>query len=209
MAAPDADGGDVAAPEPAPVVNGAVLIGGASRRMGRAKQSLEIGGRTLAEVAVAALERHVGRVVLVGSGPVPDSLRGLERVADPAGIAGPMAGVLAVLRRVPDAAWVVAACDLPRVSPPAVRWLRGCRRRGIWAVLPRPGGGVVEPLLAVYEPRARAVVERLAAEGKWGLRRLAGLDGVSSPSPPSDLLPAWRDVNTPEQFRASLDLFVS
>lgn len=208
MAAPDADGNGVAAPEPAPVVSGAVLIGGGSRRMGRPKQGLAIAGRTLAEVAVAALEGQVERVVLVGSGPVPDALRGLERVADPAGIAGPMAGVLAALRRAPDAAWIVAACDMPRVSPPAVRWLLGCRRRGIWAVLPRPGGGVPEPLLAVYEPPARPVIERLAAEGKWGLRRLAGLDGVSSPSPPPDLLPAWRDVNTPEQFRASLDLFV-
>jgi hypothetical protein len=66
----------------------------------------------------------------------------------------------------------------------------------------------VEPLLAVYEPRARLVIESLASEGKWGLRRLAGLGGVSSPSPPPDLLPAWRDVNTPEQFRASFDLFV-
>lgn len=208
MAAPDAGGGDVATPEPAPVVNGAVLIGGGSRRMGRAKQCLEVGRRTLTEVAVAALEGQVERVFLVGGGPVPDALRSLERLADPPGIAGPMAGVLAALQRAPDAAWTVAACDMPLLSPAAVRWLLSCRRRGIWAVLPRPRGGVVEPLLAVYEPRARLVVERLVAEGRWGLRRLAGLDGVSSPSPPPDLLPAWQDVNTPEQFRASLDLFV-
>jgi molybdopterin-guanine dinucleotide biosynthesis protein A len=198
----------VAEPEPASVVNGAILIGGASRRMGRAKQSLEIGGRALSEVAAAALEGQVERVVLVGGGPVPDALRGLERVNDPSGIAGPMAGVLAALQRAPDAAWIVAACDMPLLSPAAVRWLLGCRCRGVWAVLPRPRGGVVEPLLAVYEPRARLVIESLASEGKWGLRRLAGLDGVSSPSPPPDLLPAWRDVNTPEQFRASFDLFV-
>lgn len=208
MAVPDADGSEVAAPDPAPLIRGAVLVGGGSRRMGRAKQCLEIGQRTLTEVAVAALEGQVERVVLVGGGPVPDALRGLERLDDPAGIAGPMAGVLAALQRAPDAAWIVAACDMPLLSPAAVRWLLSCRRRGIWAVLPRPRGGVVEPLLAVYEPRARLVVERLVAEGKWGLRRLAGLDGVSSPSPPPHLLQAWQDVNTPEQFRASLDLFV-
>jgi molybdopterin-guanine dinucleotide biosynthesis protein A len=176
--------------------------------MGRPKQGLAIAGRTLAELAVAALEGQLERVVLVGRGPVPDSLRHLERLADPDGIAGPMAGVLAALRRAPEAAWVVAACDMPQLSPAAVRWLLGCRRPGIWAVLPRPCDGVPEPLLAVYEPLARPVIERLAAEGKWGLRRLAGLDGVSSPSPPPEFLPAWRDVNTPEQFRDSSDLLV-
>ena len=208
MAEPGADGREVAAPDPALLIHGAVLIGGGSRRMGRAKQCLEIGRKTLAEVAVAALEGQVECVVLVGGGPVPDALRGLERLADPPGIAGPMAGVLAALRGAPDAAWIVAACDMPLLSPAAVRWLLSYRSRGVWAVLPRPRGEVVEPLLAVYEPRARLVIERLAAEGKWGLRRLAGLDGVSSPIPPPDLLPAWRDVNTPEQFRASIDLFV-
>jgi molybdopterin-guanine dinucleotide biosynthesis protein A len=208
VAVSDTDGNEVVAPDPAPLIHGAVLIGGGSRRMGRAKQCLEIGRRALAEVAVAALEGQVERVFLVGGGPVPDALRSLERLADPPGIAGPMAGVLAALQRAPDAAWTVAACDMPLLSPAAVRWLLSCRRRGIWAVLPRPRGGVVEPMLAVYEPRARLVVERFAAEGKWGLRRLAGLDGVSSPSPPLHLLQAWQDVNTPEQFRASLDLFV-
>lgn len=198
----------MAADDPAPVVYGAVLVGGASRRMGRPKASLAIAGRMLAEVAVAALEGQVERVVLVGGGPVPANLQRLERLADPAGLAGPMAGVLAALRWAPAAAWIVTACDMPRQSPAAVRWLLACRRRGVWAVLPRPSERAVEPLLAVYEPSARPVIERLAAEGKWGLRRLENLAGVCCPSPPPELQPAWESVNTPEEFRASTDLLV-
>ncbi len=109
----------------------------------------------------------------------------------------------------PPAAWVVAACDMPRVSAKAVRWLIGRRRLGGYAVLPCVREGCVEPLLAVYEPPVLPVLEELVAAGTWGLRRLAGIGGVDCPIPPPDLWAAWESVNTLEQFHARSDLDVS
>lgn len=197
------------ADEPAGAINGAVLIGGASRRMGRPKHNLEVGGRTMTELAVAALEDQVERVVLVGSGEPAPGLRHLERLPDPAEVSGPIAGVLAAMRWAPSAAWVVVACDMPRVSAEAVRWLIGRRRPGGYAVLPCVREGRVEPLLAVYEPPVLPVLEELVAAGTWGLRRLAGIGGVDCPKPPPDLWAAWESVNTLEQFHARSDLDVS
>jgi molybdopterin-guanine dinucleotide biosynthesis protein A len=177
--------------------------------MGRPKHNLEVGGRTMAELAVAALEGQVERVVLVGSGEPAPGLHHLERLPDPAGISGPIAGVLAAMRWAPSAAWVVAACDMPRVSAEAVRWLIGRRRLGGYAVLPCVREGCVEPLLAVYEPPVLPVLEELVAAGTWGLRRLAGIGGVDCPIPPPDLWAAWESVNTLEQFHARSDLDVS
>ena len=89
---------------------------------------------------------------------------------------------------------------MPRVSSEAVDWLIGQRRPGVWAVMPRFRDGRVEPLLAVYEPQARPLLEAQAACGRWGPRHLAANDHVICPAPPSELIGAWENVNTPEEM---------
>jgi molybdopterin-guanine dinucleotide biosynthesis protein MobB len=181
-------------------INGAVLVGGASRRMGRPKQLVVHRGVTLSERVVEAMYGPVEKIVLAGSGPVPSSLESLPRLPDSPGVVGPLAGLLSVMRWAPDATWVVAACDMPRVNSEAVAWLIGQRRPGMWAVMPRIRGGRVEPLLAVYEPQARPLLEAQAACGRWGPRHLAANDRVVCPAPPAELIGAWENVNTPEEM---------
>jgi molybdopterin-guanine dinucleotide biosynthesis protein A len=213
----------------APVLGG-VLVGGGSRRMGTPKQLLAWRGSTLAELAVAALAPHVEEVVLLGDGPVPAPLAGLIRLPDEelpsaasrppralersassrGGAAtaggdpsspGPLAGMLAAMRRRPDAAWVFAPCDLPEIRPEAVAWLLGARRPERWAVVPRlAAGGPVEPLLALYEPAALALLEDLVAEGRRAPRRLAASQRVALLTPPPELAGCWRNVNTPDEL---------
>jgi molybdopterin-guanine dinucleotide biosynthesis protein A len=183
---------------------GLLLVGGSSRRMSTPKQLLSHDGVSLAARAVEAMRPHVEQVVLAGSGPVPDELRGLHRLPDPPGVAGPIAGLLAAMRWAPGSAWVVAACDMPQISGEAVRWLLEQRRPGTWAVLPRPRSGRVEPLLAVYEPQSRLLLEAQAAAGRWGPRHLAENERVMCPTPPAELAGAWINVNTPEEMRDSL-----
>lgn len=66
-------------------LNAAVLIGGASRRMGRVKQMLaHPAGGTLVEHVVRTVRPLVVDAALVGAGPVPDTLAGLRRIADAA-----------------------------------------------------------------------------------------------------------------------------
>ena len=181
-------------------INGVVLVGGASRRMGRPKQLVVHRGVTLSERAVEAISGPVEKIVLAGSGLVPRPLESLPRLPDSPGLVGPLAGILSVMRWAPDATWVVAACDMPRVNSEAVAWLIGQRRPGVWAVMPSLRHGRVEPLLAVYEPQARPLLEAQAAGGRWGPRHLAANDRVISPAPPAELVGAWENVNTPEEM---------
>jgi len=185
------------------IVNGAVLVGGESRRMGRPKQLVVHGGVTLSERAVRAVEGPVEMVVLAGSGPVPGSLEGLPRLPDPPGLGGPLAGLLSAMRWAPDATWVVVACDMPGVSSEAVAWLIGQRRPGVWAVMPRLRNGTIEPLLALYEPHARPLLEAQATRGRWGPRHLAANDHVISPTPPAEIIAAWENVNTPGEIASA------
>ncbi|MFV2071719.1 MAG: molybdenum cofactor guanylyltransferase [Thermoanaerobaculales bacterium] len=181
-------------PLPEPIFGG-LLVGGASRRMGRPKATLPFGERKLAEVAADALSASVAEIVLLGAGPVPGSLADNRRLPDPPGLEGPLAGLLAALRWAPHAAWVIAACDLPRVMPEAVAWLIAQRRSGQLAVLPRVGPGF-EPLLAIYEPEAGPLLEELVSSGRRAPRLIAAHPAVATPEPPPEIVNCWQNANT-------------
>ncbi|MCU0305804.1 MAG: molybdenum cofactor guanylyltransferase [Thermoanaerobaculales bacterium] len=173
-----------------------VLIGGGSRRMGRPKQLIGVSGATMAGRAAAALAGHADDVVLLGGGVVPPDLGRLPRLADAAGCQGPIAGVLAGLRAEPACGWIVAACDMPLVEPAAVAWLVGERRPDAIIVFPVIDGRV-EPLLALYEPACRPLLELAAARRELALHRLARHPGVRCVEPPAGLRRCWLNANTP------------
>ncbi len=177
---------------------GCLLIGGRSSRMGRPKHLIRENGITWIEQAVARIEPHVHQVVLAGKGEVPASLAHLSRVADVPGLAGPLAGLLAVLRWQPKASWLLVACDQPTIDPRVFNWLKAKRKPGVRAVLPDlRGDGRVEPLLAWYDFRCRTAVEELVAADCLRPGALVGRHGVITPRPPADLHGCWRNINTP------------
>ena len=109
-----------------------------------------------------------------------------------------MAGILAAMRWAPWASWLVAACDLPNLSAEALEWLLATRAAGVWATVPLLAGARgVEPLLAHYDFRAGAILERLAADGRFAPSLVAEHPKVAAPTPPSHLARAWDNVNTP------------
>lgn len=181
-------------------LNAGILIGGASRRMGYPKHLLPANGMTWVEHIASVLKRRAQEVVLLGAGSIPDTLNSYLRLPDVEDKTGPLAGILAAMRWRPDAAWIFAACDLPWLTVDAVDWLISQRRPGVWAVLPRSAEGArVEPLLALYEPRVRPVLESVDAPSQLG-----GLSVVSSPAVPAALAPAWRDADTPSDMGSLL-----
>ena len=184
-------------------VLGCVLIGGQSSRMGHPKHMIQKKGRTWIEQTVEVLDQLTSRVIVAGTGTLPESVRDRDRLVDVPNVRGPMAGILAALRWAPHASWLVTACDLPLLSLPALEWLLSTRAPGVWATLPRlkgPEDGI-EPLLAHYDFRSRLPLENLASEDEFSLSRLATHPKIIMPSPPSSLVTAWQDVNTPTELK--------
>lgn len=187
-------------------VLGAVLIGGASRRMGFPKHLAVVGGETMLERVLSVVDPWVDRSVVVGAGRLPDGAKDVDRVVDDPGCgAGPLAGLLTALRYAPRACWLVVACDMPEVKGRAVRWLLQQRAPGRRAVIPRNSNGRVEPLFAVYEPQARDLLEDLRARGELTPGVLAELSCVHSPSIPPTLRACWTNVNRPEELDRARD----
>lgn len=100
---------------------GAVLCGGASRRLGRDKAQVELDGRPMAaRVASALHEAGADGVVAVGGDRAAIAAMGLEVVDDDQPGAGPLGATITALRRWPGQTVAVLACDLLRPSSSAV-----------------------------------------------------------------------------------------
>ena len=155
--------------EPTRVFTGAVLAGGASRRMGRDKAFVDVGGRPLASVAIDALRDAGAREVLAIGGTGLEAM-GCRAVADRWPGEGPLGGLVTALSAATDEAVVVLSCDLPFVTAGAVRSLL------------EAGGDVAmpdgEPLVAVWSRSTCLPVLLRAFEAgeRSPLRVLAGLD---------------------------------
>lgn len=181
---------------------GIVLAGGASTRMGRDKARIELGGETLAASAARRLVEVCSEVALADAGR--GLLPGLPSLPDGPG-QGPAAGLLGAALSFPGRPLLALACDLPRVPVPLLAELALPGEGVDWAVPRRETG--IEPLCALWGPRA---LDRLAARverGRHALWSLAEEDGLAVRWLEGDLLASFGDpgemflnVNTPEDL---------
>lgn len=183
---------------------GCLLIGGKSTRMGRPKHLIEdADGITWGEKIVRTLSGVTEKVVLSGSGEIPDSLIHLERLVDITDAQGPLAGILAAMRWNPHVSFIVAACDMPGIQEDSLSWLLGRRRPGIWGTVPlHPQSQRFEPLLARYDYRSRVLFEMLLQRGSLKPNHVCRADKIETPLVPSNFAGSWRNCNTPEDLLA-------
>lgn len=99
-----------------------VLAGGRSSRLGRAKEDVVVGGRTLLEHTLAACAGAGTRIVV---GPTRDEVgeEDVVQVREDPPFGGPVAALAAAIHRVDAPVVLVLACDMPDVAS-AVQVLR-------------------------------------------------------------------------------------
>jgi molybdopterin-guanine dinucleotide biosynthesis protein A len=182
-------------------VAAAVLVGGASTRMGSDKARLELEGEPaaarLARMAAALFEE-----VLVVGGAAPPGAPA-RAVADPPGEPSALRGLVGALASASASRVLVLATDLPLVTPDLLLALVAYPEADV--VLPRSPAGL-EPLCALYRrgaalPAARARLARgeLSLQGLFGelsVATLAGADLAAVDPDGSALL----NANTPEDL---------
>jgi molybdopterin-guanine dinucleotide biosynthesis protein A len=187
-------------------VEGFILVGGASSRMGREKARLTLGGQSFVERLRAALSALTGRVTLVGSAERCAAWPHMPAVPDFYVEWGALGGLHAALAAAADADWAaVVACDLPFVTGELFVRLASLREN-FDAVVPVQSDGRRQPLCALY--RARPALERAAGLIAAGERRpRALLDSLRTRlvafDELSDLGGAelfFTNVNTPEDY---------
>jgi molybdopterin-guanine dinucleotide biosynthesis protein A len=185
-------------------VEGFILVGGASSRMGADKAGLSLGGRSFVERIAVALQSVAENIRLVGARDERDAL-GLAVVRDVYAKWGALGGLHAALAaaRAPWAA--IVACDLPFVTGELFVRLASLREN-FDAVVPVQPCGRPQPLCALYRRETcRPRAEELIAAGERRPRRL--LTAVDTrrvmPDELADLDHSalfFTNVNTPEDF---------
>lgn len=146
-------------------LNGLVLMGGLSSRMGSDKSLISYHGKPQREYLFDVL-RNVCRQVYTScrsEHTVPLSLNPLPDIMD---INGPLNGILTAFHADPDQAWLAVAIDLPNVSAKVVQELIAHRDpRKLATCLFDPSADAVEPLLTIWEPAARPLLAADATDG--------------------------------------------
>jgi molybdopterin-guanine dinucleotide biosynthesis protein A len=145
-------------------VHAFVLAGGQSRRMGRDKALLEIGGRTMLERACALVREVAAESYIVGV-PQLHHVEGFTTIPDEAPGLGPLGGIVTALAR-SNREWnLVLACDMPYVTTEWLEYLESrAARSAAHAVLPVSPKGP-EPLCAMYRITALEEIRRAIGNG--------------------------------------------
>jgi len=183
-----------------PVLNGLVLAGGKSQRMGFDKGHVNWHGKPQRyhmadmlkpfcnEVFISCRPGQHGEVdaqypVLV------DTFTGL----------GPFGAILSAFREKPDSAWLVIACDLPLMDEATLRNLVAWRNSSSTATAYHsPVTDFPEPLIAIWEPKSYPILLSFLAQGYSCPRKVlinTEINLLNAPDPE-----ALTNVNTPEDM---------
>jgi molybdopterin-guanine dinucleotide biosynthesis protein A len=184
-------------------VSAALLLGGASERMGSDKARVELAGAPAAVRLAERLAFVCEEVLLVGGEP-PEGAPG-RRVPDPEGPRCALRGLVGALEAAQEERVLVLATDLFGVTPELLLALIAAPEADV--VAPRTERGP-EPLCALYrrEPALREARTRLAA-GQLALHELLGAlsvhwlegDDLAALGPPERTL---ANVNTQAELAA-------
>jgi molybdopterin-guanine dinucleotide biosynthesis protein A len=192
-------------------IEGFILAGGASSRMGEDKSRLSLGGRTFVESAARRLRAVTTRVSVVSSRDGAES-HGLPLVRDLRAGLGALGGLHAALASCRSEWAAVVACDLPFVTGELLARLSSMCADDLDAVVPVQEDGRLQPLCALYrarvcleqveemiracELRPRLLLSRVRAR-RVAFGELSDLEGSRR---------FFLNVNTPEDYARALDV---
>ena len=147
-------------------LTGFVLAGGASRRMGRPKAELILGGRTMLERQTRRLGKLAGRVAVVGFQPDGGKDFDVALFRDLVPGRGPLGGIYTGLVQTRTEYNLFLGCDMPFVNRRLLSYLVRCAMAASAdATVPESCDGRLQTLCAVYRRRARWAVRASLAAG--------------------------------------------
>jgi molybdopterin-guanine dinucleotide biosynthesis protein A len=186
-----------------PLMVGAVLTGGASRRMGRTKALIELDGVPMARrVADALALAGCGSVIAYGGDPVELEPLGMPVLADRHPRSGPLGGVLGALELFAESdlhigSVFVVACDLPALRSENLAGMVDAVRRhpDVDVVVAR--STQIEPTCAIWNLGATERLREIFDSGERALHRaIEQLESFAVEIEPG----AVRNINTPDDL---------
>ena len=148
-------------------LNGLVLAGGKSLRMGYDKSSIEWHGKEQRYYMADLLKQYCDEVFISCRADQQNEVdRHYKTLPDTFVDLGPYGAILSAFREKPDAAWLVVACDLPLLDIETLQYLVAHRNpSAVATTFESPFDGLPEPLITIWEPKAYPVLLSFLSQG--------------------------------------------
>jgi len=189
-----------------PQLNGLVLAGGKSLRMGNPKDKINWHGKEQRYYAADLLAPFCENVFISCR---QDQLEHFDTdynaLTDTFLNMGPFGGILSALRAQRDKAWLVVACDLPLLDKNSLEFLiRSRDAEKAATTYESPFDGLPEPLITIWEPKSYPLLLNFLGLGNTCPRKvLMNSDTlILKPNNPNALM----NVNTPEEMTKAKEI---
>lgn len=182
-------------------LNGLILTGGKSSRMGTDKGALEYYEKNQIAHLHDLLEGLVDNIFVSCRFDQThlSYIKPFQTISDRFIDFGPTGGILSAFQEDPDAAWIVLACDMPFLSKNSI--LELLEKRNPFAMASCYYNGEKkwpEPLYAIYEPKAAQKLGSYLALGKPCPRKVLMNSRIELLKPVEENI--LKNANTPEDF---------
>jgi len=148
-------------------LNGLILNGGKSSRMGTSKGQLDYHGKEQKEFEADLLSNYCSETYYsISKSTDKSSSEKYPIIKDTFIGLGPYGGILSAFRHNPNAAWLSLACDLPFLDKASILQLVEARNPSKLATcFYNPETDFPEPLITIWEPRAYPVLLDFLSQG--------------------------------------------
>lgn len=178
-------------------INGLVLAGGKSVRMGTDKGKLNFYGKEQRLYAIELLEKHQLKTYLSVRGEQDVSLE--NKINDSFLGLGPFGAICSAFQHNPNTAWLVLATDLPFVNSNLIKLLLEKRNPSkIATTLKGKGQEFPEPLITIWEPKSYTLLLNYLAQGYSCPRKVLINSDVEIVEVEDYFI---RNINTPNEFK--------
>lgn len=198
-------------------LQGLVLVGGKSTRMGTDKSELNYFGKPQKLVVKELLESHnletyysvrdfstalemtkeTHNVTLSED----ERSQNLKEIPDAFYNLGPFGGICSAFQKDPNIAWFVLATDLPFINKEIISLLLEKRNPSkVATAIKGKSATFVEPLITIYEPKAYPILLQYLAQGYSCPRKMLINSDVEVVEIDDSFI---RNVNTPEEFKSA------
>lgn len=178
-------------------VQGLVLAGGKSTRMGADKTRLMYYDKPQVEHVVDLMEAN--KLQTYVSVAVDGQLKGYNIIQDKFVGLGVFGAICSAFQKDPNKAWLVLATDLPNVNSDLINLLLSSRNpTKIATAVKGSSKEFVEPLVTIYEPKAYPVLLAYLAQGYSCPRKVLINSDVEIIEIDDQLI---KNINTPQEYK--------
>ena len=180
-------------------IQGLVLAGGKSTRMGKDKGTLNFYGKNQRDVVIELLEKHQLKTFL--SVREEQDIKIKNKITDAFLGLGPFGAICSAFQDNPNVAWLVIATDLPFVNDAIIQKLLQNRNPSKAATtIKGKSKEFPEPLITIWEPKSYPLLLNYLSQGYSCPRKVLINSDVEIVEVDDDLI---RNINTPEDYNSA------